>query len=243
MQVLIVREAGEFGRVLAERGIRFVERPAIRTVPAPGAAGLCGRLSGYDGVFLTSRSAAMVFADCRGFAGRVFVLGRSSFEALSGLGFDLCYFPESNTAGELVASIPPSELRGRRFLFIRGDRSLGTIPETVGAVATVDELIVYRNEEAAFGAAEVAALRTRLAAGEFAAVCFFSPSGAESFVGQIGAQALSATAVAAIGPTTARALADSGIEVRFVPRHSTASGFAAELADFLLGAAGKKEIQ
>lgn len=226
--VLVVREFDNFSRILTEAGFRVVNCVATRTVETDGAAKLAELIShnNYDGYFITSRRAAEVFRrEAKSVKGRVYVLGRSSFEILADNGLDLSFAENANTARELIATIPADELKNKHFLFVRGDRSLGTIGVEVREVGALDEIVVYRNEKLEIDRDSIA--------GEFAAVCFFSPSAAESFLAQAGRDVLTGAKIAAIGPTTQRFLEIAGLKVNIVSDRATAEHFAENVIEFL----------
>ena len=77
----------------------------------------------------------------------------------------------------------------------------------------------------------LAPLADLLAAGEVDAVAFASPSAVRSVTGALGPRAplLGKALLAAIGPTTAEALREAGLEAGAVPEHHTTVGLAEAL--------------
>ncbi len=124
--VLVVREYDEFSRILEARGFDVVNCPAIRTVRVVDKIELGAQL---DGVFISSRAAAGILARSGGVSGAVYVFGRKSFDILKDRGFDLRFVESANSAAELLAAIPRSEIEGKRFAFVRGEESLRVIPD------------------------------------------------------------------------------------------------------------------
>jgi uroporphyrinogen-III synthase len=216
--VLVIRERDAFSRILEEHGFAVVNCPAIKTVRLFESVEIDPT---FDGVFITSRRAAEIFATVGDFGGKVYALGAGSFEILNGSPFDLVFDPQANTAREMLASIPPEDLHGRKFLFLRGSESLRTIPEYLGEIAAVDEIIVYRTERLRIEPVQIA--------GEFDWICFFSPSAAESFIAQFGAERVRKSRLAVIGTTTADYFRRQGIAADLVASRPNSESFAAEL--------------
>lgn len=217
--VLVVREYDEFSRILEESGFEITNSPAIETVPTTGSIELGDEI---DGVFITSRTAAKIFRDSGQFHGVVYVLGKKSFDILKDSGFDLRFDESANSAAEMLAAIPRSEIDGKRFAFIRGEESLRVVPDGLRSMgASVDEIVVYRTESVGIPDA----VRER----DFDWICFFSPSAVASFVHQAGTGQLTSAKIAAIGKTTASSLAENGIDVEFVSPSASAVEFAREL--------------
>ena len=54
----------------------------------------------------------------------------------------------ANTAEEMLKEFGEKEFAGKRFLFVRGEKSSRTIPDSIGGKADVDEVAVYKTEKA-----------------------------------------------------------------------------------------------
>jgi uroporphyrinogen-III synthase len=144
------------------------------------------------------------------------------------------FFDESaNTAREMLDLIAPEELTGKRFLFIRGEKSLRTVPDFLVKIAEVEEAIVYRTRKIAVEIDKLKEIREKLAKGEIIAACFFSPSGAESFLEQFGADSLHQTKIATIGKTTADFFEKQNLTPYFVSAKAAAEDFAVGLVKYL----------
>jgi uroporphyrinogen-III synthase len=238
--VLVVRKFDNFSRILTEKGFSVINCAAIETVEGENLRGLDAKISAknYDGIFLTSRTAteiavAEIFCKNSNYHGKVYVLGKSSFDLLNGKNLDLFFAEKANTAREMLAAIPPEDLKNKRFLFIRGEKSLGTVAEFLKQSAAVDEEIVYRTRKIAVEETLKKEITAKAEAGEIAAACFFSPSGAESFLEQFGAEILRQTKIAAIGKTTADFFYQQNLKTDFTPVRATAEDFANELIEYL----------
>jgi uroporphyrinogen-III synthase len=237
-RVLVVRKFDNFSRILTERGLTIINCPTIETTEHENLHGLRAKISAksYDGIFLTSRAATEIACReifCKNFnqVGKIYVLGRSSFDLLKDKNLDLFFSETANTAREMLAAIPPEDLKNKRFLFIRGEKSLRVVPEFLKELAEIDEAVVYETRKIKVEENLKSEIEAR--SGEIEAACFFSPSGAESFLEQFGAAVLTPMKIAAIGKTTADFFAKIDLKVDFIPTRSSAEDFARELADYL----------
>lgn len=240
-EILVAREYDDFSRILNANGFRAINLPLIETTPLPDLSDFETRLSeieNYDGVFLTSSAAARIFADKMlekniAFNEKVYVLGRRSFEILNSKNLDLFFDEDANTAREMLEKIPVEHLKDKRFLFVRGDKSLRVVPDFLKDLARVNETIVYETGQTKIGIDKINAIRKKFAENEFAAACFFSPSAAESFIERFGAPLLHQTKIATIGETTAEFFERQNLRINFVSPKANAESFAIELIEYL----------
>jgi uroporphyrinogen-III synthase len=239
--ILVVRKFDNFSRILAEKGFSVINCPAIETAPLEDLSDFEAKLSAlenYDGIFLTSAAAAEIFREKLNennitFSGKVFVLGKRGFEILQGLSLDLFFDESANTAREMFDSIAAENLKDKRFLFIRGEKSLRAVPEFLEKFAKVDEAVVYRTRKIRVEIDKLKEIREKFERGKIIAACFFSPSGAESFLEQFGAQSLHQTKIGVIGKTTADFFETCNLTPDFVATKATAEDFAIELSKHL----------
>ena len=240
-QILVVRKYDDFSRILAVGGYEVINLPLIETKPLDDLSELDAKLAAienYDGVFLTSANATEIFRAKLieknvNFSGKIYVLGKRSYELLKSENLNLFFDETANTAREMLEKIPAKNLKGKRFLFVRGEKSLRVVPNSLSKTATVEEAVVYKTENIRVEAGRSNDLRERSAAGEIVAACFFSPSAAQSFVEQFGADILHLTIIATIGKTTAKFFGKLSLRVDLVSTKATAEDFAAELVRVL----------
>ena len=188
--ILVVREFDNFSRILAENGFSLINCPTIQAVALEDLSDFeakLGRLDNYDGIFLTSAPAALIFRQKLneqkvGFKGKVYVLGSRSFEILRTETLDLVFFDLANTAAEMLKMISLEDLSNKQFLFIGGDRSLRIVPDYLTDLSGVDECIVYQTRKIAVEIDKIKEIREQLEKRKIITACFFSPSGAESFI-------------------------------------------------------------
>lgn len=234
---LVVRKFDNFSRILRENGFSVINCPTIETVEIENSANLAAKIAAknYDGIFLTSQKAAEiaereVFSKLN-YGGKVYVLGRKSFEILKDKNILLSFFELANTASEMLEKIAPRDLKDKNFLFIRGERSLGTIKSFLKEISSIDEEIVYETRKIVIEDSLKKEIEAKK--GEMAFVCFFSPSGAESFLEQFGAKFLKKMKIAVIGKTTADFFAKRNLKADFIAKKASAEDFAWELIEYL----------
>lgn len=236
-QVLVIREFDNFSRILTENQFEVINLPTIKTSQLKDLSDFQAKLkniNSYDGIFLTSKESAKTLNEQNiNFKGKIYILGKRSFEILKDQNFDLFFDESASTANELLEKIPLENLKNKRFLFIRGEKSLRTIPDFLSKIAEVEETIVYRTEQNPIEIDKIKSVSEKCENGEIAAACFFSPSGAESFLEQFGAEVLQKTKIAVIGKTTADFFVKKDLNVDFIASKSTAKSFAVELLNKL----------
>lgn len=240
--ILVVRKFDEFSLRLKENGFEIVNFPAIETLPVEDSGEQLDeklKASGkYDGLFFTSPRAAEVFLRREtkdGFRGKIYVLGGRTKLLFENAGFETVFRESANTAEEYISSFEKSEFAGKKFLFLRGDKSLRAIPELLKAVAEIDEIIVYRTIENAADETLVDKIGETLRRGGIGWICFFSPSGIESFVKTFGEKSLNnEIKIAAIGATTAKKAAALNLKVEFISPKASAEDFASGLIEYLI---------
>lgn len=239
--ILVTREADEFSRILTAGNYEIINLPLIETKSLDDLSDFQKKLAAienYDGIFLTSAPAAKILVGKMleknvNFRGKVYVFGKRSFDILKNVSLEIFYDETANTAREFLKKIAPEELKNKRFIYVCGKKSLRVVPKFLKNVAEVEETIVYETLEVPVSIDKIKELRERFAQDEITAICFFSPSQAESFIRKFGAEILNQTLVATIGKTTARFLERQKLTVNFVSSKATAEDFAVELVSYL----------
>lgn len=237
--ILVIRSDGKFSSILRGAGFEVVNLELIETKPLEDLSGLrekLAHLSEYDGVFITSAAAARIFVNERkgsnGFYGSVYALGERSQTILATAGLNVRTAVEANTAEEMLNAFDKNEFKGKRFLFVRGERSLRTIPELLGSHAQVDEVAVYRTDDRGFDKGKIEEVVSRISNDEIRLICFFSPSGVERFKELYG-DVSTTVKTAAIGTTTADAARQAGFDVEYISPKSKADDFALGLIEHI----------
>ncbi|MHB8835325.1 MAG: uroporphyrinogen-III synthase [Candidatus Methylomirabilia bacterium] len=247
--VLVTRapgQAGEFSRLLRERGAAVVEISTIEIVPPlswADADRAIGKLPAYDWLILTSTNAVNWFfrrvrerrGDLALLGGvRVCAVGPKTREAIERAGLEVAFQPSVYRAEGLIAEAGEGAWRGKRVLFPRAAEGRDVIPDEMRRVgAELDLVTVYRTVPSPAGREE---LRSLLAAGTLDAVTFTSGSTVESFVSLLDPAQLETLAgriaVACIGPVTAAAARAAGLPVDALAREATMPGLADALESY-----------
>jgi len=239
--ILVVRPDGRFSEVLRKDGCEVINLELIKTETVSDQDELVNtiqRIDEYDGVFLTSPVAAeialrLLTSEARKFSGKVYVLGERAKSVMDSSGLQVISSAAANTAQDLIESFEQSEFAGRSLLFIRGDRSVRTIPEMLAGIARVDELVVYKTVEVLRNDTVIEDVRDRLKRNDVGWTCLFSPSGVDSFISNFGSDDLARVRAAAIGETTARRATEAGLNVGFISERSNAEDFAVGFAAYI----------
>lgn len=242
VEVLVIRAKDKFSSILVERGLTVINLPLIKSEPLEDLSELedcLEDIESFDGIFVTSANAARIVSRKlremrKDFKGKFYVLGGKSNVIITDGGFKTFFSEQAATAEEMLKLIPDNEIRGKKILFPCGNRSLRIIPETLKDKAAVREIIVYKTSATEADEALSDKIKFKFEKREIAAACFFSPSGAESFIEQFGAEILHQTIIATIGKTTAEYFERRNFHVGFVSSKSNVENFAIELIEYLI---------
>jgi uroporphyrinogen III methyltransferase/synthase len=239
-RVLVMRseqQAGELMEALRGAGAEAVALPLLRIAACEDTRELeraLAALDRYDVLLFTSANAVRIFTARAAACGaslvreglRIGCVGPATAKAAAEAGLPVHVLPSERFDAEgllaaLDAGLPPA---GRRFLLPRSASARNALPEGLRARgAQVDAIDLYRPEPAPVDGEW---LRAELAAGRLDALTFTSPSTVRHFLAQLDAGARAAAAravVAAIGPVTAAALREAGLEPQVV---AARAGFA-----------------
>ena len=253
-RVLVTRpraQAPELAARLAALGAEAVEAPAIRIVPPDDArplAAACAAAASFDWIVFTSANGVDAFAQRLAAAGaapalagvRICAIGPATGDRAAGYGLRVDLEPSDNRGEGVGAALRAGrDLRGKRILLPRADLARPALPAALRAAgADVVEVTAYRTVAAAGWPGP--AVREMLLKRELHAVTFTSASAVRNAVRSLGpAQAvdlLRPTVVASIGPVTARAARQLGVETSVMPATRTAPALALALADHFAGA-------
>lgn len=244
-RVLVTRPRAQSGTLLdllRRAGAKPVEYPAIAIEPADDYSALDAALRTlhtYDWMIFTSvntitqierrwRYLDLSWAALDGLA--VAAIGPKTAAALRERGVAVAFMPHEYMGTAIAAGLPLQP--GQRVLLARADIADRHLAEGLRARgAVVDEFVAYRTVPAAEGASQ---LRRRLESGEIDAVTFTSASTVRNLCALLGdaAGALADVDVACIGPVTAAAARECGLEPRVVAREYTVEGLVAGLAAY-----------
>jgi uroporphyrinogen III methyltransferase/synthase len=255
-RVLVTRPEGQsdgLAQALRDLGAEPIELPTIRIAPVEDQSPLheaAGKLGSYDWVIFTSVNGVRHFcaglwhtgADARAFGqAKIAAIGPATAEALGAYGLRADLIP-SEYRGEAVADALRTrvgDLRGQRVLLARAAVARDALPDLLRqAGAEVQVLPVYRAVPAPAESYEK--IRARLREGSVDIATFTSPSTLNRLLDALGPDAgglLGAVTSAAIGPITAQALLERGINPQIVAKTYTSDGLIAALVEHAQAAA------
>jgi len=235
----------ELARALESHGAEIILLPTVAFAPPEDWQKLdeqLRRLDLFDAIlFLSKNAVRYIFDRCAqlgikcevvGSSNRfIAAIGPATAEAIKEKGLRVDYVAQSRTGESLVRELRGS-LAGWRVLLPRSDRGDDRVPAALREIgANVTEVIAYRT--AAPAAIDPATL-ARIRGGEVDAVVFASPSAFHNFRDAIGAAETAKLSMriqlVAIGPTTARAIRESGLRVAIEAEEASSAGLAAALA-------------
>lgn len=245
-KILVVRDYDLFSSILIEQGFSVINFPTIKTERIADFSELdkvISEIENFDGIFITSPNAAEPFLERlreteKNYRGKIYVLGNRTNELFKAAEIEIVFYEAAKTAAELIDLLPNNELNGKKFLYLRGNLSLRTIPEMLENLADVKELVVYKTSATETDAKQSDRIKKKLKSGKIAAACFFSPSGVEGFLEKSAEFEQSKIKIAAIGKTTAQFIKERNLRVDFIAENPTAEDFANGLINYL-----RKEIE
>lgn len=245
-------QAEELTALLERAGATIISLPMVRFAETGNTAELDSAVAGlghFDWVIFTSANAVRFFFRRARFleehkklsgksarsAPQYAVVGSATQKALEEEDLHGAYAPQTSgaTAATLATELAV-RVAGKRVLVPRSDIANGELLAALRkAGATVTAVEAYRT--APPQSLDGAALQM-LRSGEVDAVTFFSPSAFHNFARFLGAGGLEElrdrVALAAIGPTTAAAIRNAGIEVAVEATESSADSLVAALEQY-----------
>lgn len=238
-------QSNELSAALAAMGAEVLLLPAVSFAPPEDCHALdeqLHKLKGFDAIlFLSKNAVRYLFERCRELgikcefseARRPFVgvVGVATKGAAVREGLQVDYVAKGQTAETLAQELRGS-LAGRNVLLPRGDRGDDRLPKALRyAGARVTEVVTYRTVPPETFDPEILSL---IRNADIDSIVFASPSAFQNLSGAIPEEELarlsSRVHFAAIGPTTARALRESGVSVAIESTESSSSGLAAAIA-------------
>ena len=236
--ILVIRQADDFSSNLTQNGLEVVNLQLIRTEPVEDLSQLTEKFIGldrYDGIFLTSPVAAGIFLEqmneSKKFGGKLYVLGERTKSLFDGKDFDVVFSKDANTAEEFINSFGTEEFIGKNFLFIRGDKSMRTIPWLLRTSAVVDEIIVYKTVGNPVSGEVAKSIEAKIEGGEIDWICFFSPSAIDAFISTFTTDKARSLKTAVIGETTATRARETGMNLQLISKKAGAVDFADSLLE------------
>lgn len=251
-RILVTRpraQAAELAERLAALGAEAISAPAIRIVPPDDARPMDearAAAASFAWIVFTSANAVDAFLGRPGggaaaaVAGvRICAVGPATGARIARHGLAVDLQPADHRGEGVAAALRAGrDLRGARILLPRADLARPALPDALRAAgADVVEVTAYRTAGVPGwpGGAVLEMLRRR----ELDAVTFTSASAVRNAVESLGAaravELLRPAVVAAIGPVTARAARQLGVETAVMPSTYTTEALAEALADHFRG--------
>jgi uroporphyrinogen III methyltransferase/synthase len=209
---------GPLSSQLRSLGLKVLLWPAI-TVERSDSSDLDAaiqRIREFDWIVIASRHAAapvlaQLPAQPQGL--KVAAVGTATAQVLRQRGWTVDIVPDDANAGSLIAALAPVAKEGMRVLYPASSRALPTIAKGLAQLgAQVTQVEAYRTDASA--SLDVADCRAWIERRQIGAVTFASPSAVIELERALGREdfdkLLTNAAAVAIGPTTARVLAEFG---------------------------------
>lgn len=250
-RILVTRsreQAGEILDLLEQYGASPILSPTIRVEPGDSAAldRACEEVASFDWIVFTSANGVDHFlahlgsgrGDIRDLKGvGLCAIGPDTASPLRRLGLKIDVLsPEYRAEPVIEALRAKRDLRGARVLLPRADMARDTLPDELrGAGARVTELTAYRTVLETFEPGREPDVYRMLLERQVDAVTFTSASAVRNFVSILGTDAapdlLHSVAVACIGPVTAEAALQLGIQTAVMPSVYTIAGLVEALGE------------
>ena len=241
-------QASKLTAKLENLGAEVIEFPTIKiTAPTDNFAKLDAAikiLNSYDWITFTSTNGVEKFferlktfkLDARAVGtAKIAAIGTSTAEKLLNYGIIADLIPKEFRAESLIDSLKENLLLTPysllpKILIVRAEIARDILPtelKNFGAEVTVAP--AYKTISAVENAAEI---KNLLDAGEIDCVTFTSSSTVENFVNALGAEILSKTKTAAIGPITAQTLKKFGVDADIIASEFTIDGLVDAIKKF-----------
>jgi uroporphyrinogen III methyltransferase/synthase len=240
-------QAVELVAALERLGAKVVMLPTVAFVPPEDSRSLdeaIFRLAEFDWILFTSQNAVRFFAQrSREIAPgapsitvrkpQIGAVGPATAEAATKEGFHVDYVATNHT-GEALARELVASVRAHSILLPRSDRADDRLPAALRQFgAQVVEVIAYHTISPQNIDPEILA---HVKQGDVDTVLFASPSAFQNLCDQVPAaeraQLFDRVQVAAIGPTTARALGTAGVRVEIESADASPAALADAIASY-----------
>lgn len=234
-RVLVTRarhQSSELSNLLRERGAVPVELPVIEIVPTTGGEldAALSALESYDWIVFTSVNAVEIVADrLQGRLPKIAATGDATAAALHSRGLTVDLVPTEFVGEAVLEALVSQGIAGQKILLPRAEIGRSVLPDGLRAAgALVDDVPVYTTRlpvEVDAGVLEM------IRSGEIDIVTFTSPSTVHNLLELLGGPLPSGTLVACIGPVSARAARQHGLNVDIMASEYTIPGLVEALAE------------
>jgi uroporphyrinogen-III synthase len=247
--IVVTRDPEQAVSTIAEiekRGGTTVLFPTIRIVPVQDRAeaeNAVANINRYDWMVFTSTNTIECFGELSALPAsdspgwKVAAIGDKTAAALKNRGIGVDLVPEVFSAAGLLDAFGGLGVEGKRFLQPCSRIARRELPDGLRELgAFVDQVVVY--DTVPNNNLDADMIRTGIGRGTIDCLTFFSPSAFVYFADIVGSDTVTllkdrGTPVAVIGPTTARAVRDSGIANIILPQTGNEKNLVEEIAAFL----------
>lgn len=245
--VLITRaasQAAELAAAIERRGGTVVFFPTIEITP-PDSWDECdralGRIDEYDGLLFTSVNAVTLFLQraealhvpLNGLQQKViYAVGRRTKREIEQHRLRVAAIPERAAAERLADLLASTGVKGKRFLFPRGNLGREILVEHLQRQgASVEPVIVYQTRRPQ--PTNLDDVTRMIEEGKIDVVTFTSPSTLRNFASFFSEQLMKQVrTIAVVGPVTASAARALGLETHIIASDSSMEGLAEEIARY-----------
>jgi uroporphyrinogen III methyltransferase / synthase len=241
VRIVITRagaQASGLARQLESAGGAVVEFPTIEIQPPEDFAAFDAAIENieqYDWLIFTSVNSVAPFLARLRRAGKVVgalaslhvgAIGPETAQRLSSAGITVSLVPERYQAEGILDAVKPELMKGKRVFIPRAAEAREVLPETLRSWgAAVEVVVAYRT---ALARVDVAPLADLLRGRAIDAITFTSSSTVKNFVrlfdGKSLAEIAGRSAIACIGPITARTVEEAGGRPAIVAEEFTTAG-------------------
>lgn len=239
-------QASVFAEMLIDRGATPIEFPSISVVPPSNWTELdkaIDYLETYQGMIFTSSNAVRFFMERLRSRGRdvralngvlICAVGPKTAESLEQYGLKADLIPSEYKAEGVIEALGGIKVKGRKFLIPRAKVAREIIPDRLRELgADVTVAVAYENVKPS---GDVDRIRKLFEERKIAAVTFTSSSTVNNFVEMLGQKEyktlLKGTAIACIGPVTAKTAEEYGFKTDIMPKDYTIPALVEAMVDY-----------
>ncbi len=248
-RILVTRarpQATAFLDMLAEHGAEAIAFPTLQIVPPSDWASIdeaIDQIESYDTIIFTSVNGVVSFRnrlktrdkDLRIMKGiRLCAIGPRTAEAIVDWGLHVDLTPQTFTAEGLLAALAVDGFSGRHFLVPRAEEAREVLPEEIRRLGgSIDIAPVYKAIQPDCEPEKMASLLSR---GPIDMLTFASSSTLKNFIAMVGRDNMDSyfknTAIACIGPITAKTAEGFGLKVAVMPNDYTFVAMTTAIVDY-----------
>jgi uroporphyrinogen III methyltransferase/synthase len=235
-------QAKEFSDILMRNGAEVILFPAVEIVEPPvwnECDSSLERIEQFSGILFTSVNAVNYFFHRASLkkktAGvlhcQLYAVGEKTKSAIESFGGMTETIPEHFSGEELGNFLVRNSVKGKKFLFPKGNLGKGDIVSVlISHGASVETVTVYHTREPQMNDERRRILKDINERADM--ITFFSPSSVRHYVRQVTPGFVKRKKIAVIGETTADAVRSEGLDVVLVAPRSTAESFAEAITQY-----------